>query len=35
VVDNSDGGYVLNWLPNVTGTTMRLCGLRVAYRLPE
>jgi hypothetical protein len=35
VVDNSGGGYVLNWEPMVTGTTMRLCGLRVAYRLPN
>ena len=34
VVDNSDGGYVLNWWPKVTGSTMRLCGLRIAYRLP-
>jgi hypothetical protein len=34
VVNNTDGGYVLNWLPSVTGTSMQLCGLRVAYRLP-
>jgi hypothetical protein len=34
VVDNANGGYVLNWEPMVTGSTMSLCGLRVAYRLP-
>jgi hypothetical protein len=34
VVDNSDNSYVLNWRANVAGSTMRLCGLRVAYRLP-
>jgi hypothetical protein len=34
VVDNTDGAYVLNWQPIVTGNTMQLCGLRVAYRLP-
>jgi hypothetical protein len=34
VVNNIDGGYVLNWQPIVTGTSMQLCGLRVAYRLP-
>jgi hypothetical protein len=34
VVNNSNGGYVLNWLPSVASTSMQLCGLRVAYRLP-
>jgi len=34
VVDNGNHAYVLNWRPNVTGNTMMLCGLRVAYRLP-
>jgi hypothetical protein len=34
VVNNSDGGYVLNWLPSIASTTQQLCGLRVAYRLP-
>jgi hypothetical protein len=34
VVNNSDGGYVLNWQPIVTGTSMQLCGMRIAYRLP-
>ncbi len=34
VVDNSSYSYVLNWRANQTGSTMRLCGFRVAYRLP-
>jgi hypothetical protein len=34
VVDNASRAYVLNWQANQTGSTMRLCGLRVAYRLP-
>lgn len=34
IVNNSSNAYVLNWRPNVTGSTMMLCGLRVAYRLP-
>jgi hypothetical protein len=34
IVDNGNGSYVLGWIPNVTGTSMQLCGLRVAYRLP-
>jgi hypothetical protein len=34
VVDNYTGGYVLNWTPSVVGSTMRLCGMRIAYRLP-
>lgn len=33
VVDNGNGGYVLNWEPFATGTSIQLCGLRVAYRL--
>lgn len=35
VVDTTDYSYVLNWRPYVTGNTMQLCGLRVAYRLPD
>ncbi len=35
VVDNDNGAYALNWLPGVTGSSMQLCGLRVAYRLPS
>ncbi len=34
VVDSTNYSYVLNWRPYVNGTTMFLCGLRVAYRLP-
>lgn len=34
VVNSEDYSYVLNWRPKVIGNTMRLCGLRVAYRLP-
>ncbi len=34
VFDYASYSYVLNWRPNVAGTTMWLCGLRVAYRLP-
>jgi hypothetical protein len=35
VVNTADNGYVLNWRANQTGSTMRLCGLRVAYRTPQ
>jgi hypothetical protein len=34
VVNTSGRAYVLNWWPGQTGASMRLCGLRVAYRLP-
>ena len=34
VVNNANQSYVLNWRPNVAGSSMQLCGLRVAYRLP-
>lgn len=34
IVDNTNYSYILNWRPIVNGTTMFLCGLRVAYRLP-
>jgi len=34
IVDNVNNAYVLNWRPNVAGSTMMLCGLRVAYQLP-
>ena len=34
VVDNIDQSYILNWRPNVVGSTMYLCGLRVAYMIP-
>lgn len=34
VVDNVNYSYVLNWRPLVVGSSMQLCGLRVAYRVP-
>ncbi len=34
LVNNASNSYVLNWRANQTGTTMRLCGMRVAYRVP-
>jgi hypothetical protein len=34
VVNNASRSYSLNWQANQTGTSMQLCGLRVAYRLP-
>ena len=33
VIDNLNNSYVLNWRPNVVGSSLRLCGMRVAYRL--
>ena len=35
VFDYANYSYVLNWRPNQVGNTMQLCGLRVAYRLPD
>jgi catechol 2,3-dioxygenase-like lactoylglutathione lyase family enzyme len=35
IVDTENDAYVLNWVPGAQGTTVRLCGLRVAYRLPS
>lgn len=35
IVDNMNGSYVLNWWPIATGSTMQLCGMRVAYRMPQ
>lgn len=34
VFDYAGYSYVLNWRPNASGSSMQLCGLRVAYRLP-
>ncbi|HOE34160.1 MAG TPA: hypothetical protein PLG84_03605 [Anaerolineaceae bacterium] len=34
VVDNVNYAYVLNYANGTTGSSIRLCGLRVAYRLP-
>jgi hypothetical protein len=35
VVDNEAATYVLNWRPRVFDSSMRLMGMRVAYRLPD
>ncbi len=35
VVDTDTDSYLLNWRPIASGSTMALCGLRVAYRLPD
>jgi hypothetical protein len=34
VVNNASLSYTLNWRANQTGSSMQLCGMRVAYRLP-
>ena len=34
-IDNLSYTYAINWRPIVTGTTMQLCGARIAYRLPS
>lgn len=34
IVDSTNFSYLLNWRPYQLGQTMRLCGFRVAYRLP-
>ncbi|NLB71979.1 MAG: hypothetical protein GX797_08265 [Chloroflexi bacterium] len=33
VVDSQSNSYVLNWRPQVSGDSLQLCGLRVAYSL--
>ena len=33
-IDYSIYSYVLNWRPNVTGSTMQLCGFRIFYSPP-
>ena len=35
IVHNANQALVLNWRPNVAGTTMQLCGLRIAYHMPD
>jgi hypothetical protein len=35
VIDTAANSYVLNWGPAVAGAQQWLCGLRVAYRVPE
>jgi hypothetical protein len=33
MIDTVGSSYVLNWRPNDLGTELKLCGLRIAYRL--
>ena len=33
VVDTLNNSYLINWRPNMVGDTMRVCGMRVAYKL--
>jgi hypothetical protein len=33
-IDYSVYNYVINWRPNVTGSTIQLCGFRVFYTPP-
>jgi len=35
VVDTYDSNYLINWRPNLVGDTLQVCGIRVAYRLPD
>jgi hypothetical protein len=35
VVDTTNDAYVLNWRSSQPDSSLRLCGLRVAYHLPE
>jgi len=35
IVHNANVPLVLNWRPNVAGSTMQLCGLRIAYHMPD
>ena len=35
IVHNANQALVLNWRPNVAGSTMQLCGLRIAYHMPD
>jgi hypothetical protein len=34
IVSNRDNAYALNWDPKENSASMKLCGLRVAYRVP-
>jgi len=35
VVDTVNYSYLINWRPNIVGDSMYVCGIRVAYRLPD
>lgn len=32
-VDNTNWGYMVQWVPGAAGSSLQLCGVRVAYRL--
>jgi len=34
VIDTLNNSYVINWRPIIVGKSLRVCGIRVAYRLP-
>ena len=34
VINGANNAYVVQWEANQTGSSMRLCGIRIAYRLP-
>ncbi len=35
IVDTVNNSYVINWRPNVVGSSLYVCGVRVAYKLPD
>ncbi len=35
IVNTESNSYVINWRPNIIGDSMYVCGIRVAYRLPD
>lgn len=35
VVDTVNNSYLINWRPNLLGDTLQVCGIRVAYKLPD
>lgn len=35
IVDTVSNSYVINWRPNVVGSSLYVCGIRVAYRLSD
>lgn len=35
IVDTVNSSYVINWRPNLVGSSMYVCGIRVAYKLPD
>jgi len=35
VVDTLNLSYLINWRPNILGDSLQVCGIRVAYKLPD